>query len=635
VVIAPLIAFFSRNPRLVALRCQRVPRVLGPLLFRAEQLAADAVVVPGVLDDLLVGDADGLHLRFRASASVYDVTEDSGYTVGDYLLDRLAELGVTEVFGVPGDFNLEFLDHVLAHKRIRWVGNANELNAGYAADGYGRLRGMSALVTTFGVGELSAANAVAGSYAEHVPVVHIVGAPSKDAQGARRVVHHSLGDGDFEHFFRVAREITCAQANLVPATATREIDRVLSEVREHKLPGYLLLATDVARFPVEPPTAPLARYTGGTSPRALSLFTEAATELIGDHRLTVLADLLVHRLQAVPQLEELLAADVVPHATLMWGKSLVDETSPTFLGIYAGAASDERVRRAIEEAPVLVTAGVQFTDMVSGFFSQKIDPSRTIDIGPNQSVVAGQVFAPLDIEAALGALTSILRRRGIRSAPIAPVSVPEPNEAPSRSSVLTQKVLWDSLSAALTPGNVVLADQGTSFFGMAAHRLPSGVTFIGQPLWASIGYTLPAALGAGLAHPDRRAVLLIGDGAAQLTIQELGTFSREGVAAVVVVVNNDGYTVERAIHGGDAYYNDIVRWSWLDVPRALGVRDCLVFRAETYGELEDAFAAAAAHRDRMVVIEAVVARMDVPPLLAELADSLAAANASQMPILGR
>jgi len=555
---------------------------------------------------------------------------ESPYTVGDYLLDRLAELGVTEVFGVPGDYNLEFLDHVVAHNTIRWVGNANELNAGYAADGYGRLRGMSALVTTFGVGELSAANAVAGSYAEHVPVLHVVGAPSKDAQGARRVVHHSLGDGDFAHFLRIAREFTCAQADLVPATATREIDRVLSEVREQKLPGYLLVATDVARFPVEPPAAPLARYTGGTSPRALALFVEAASDLIGDHRLTVLAELLVHRLQAVPQLEALLAADVVPHATLMWGKSLVDETSPTYLGIYAGTASDERVRKAIEQAPVLVTAGVQFTDMVSGFFSQNIDPARTIDIGPNQSAVAGQVFAPLDITAALEALTTILQRRGIRSDPVPAGFREAAFEPPPREQPLTQEVLWDRLSAALTPGNIVLADQGTSFYGMAGHRLPAGVTFIGQPLWASIGYTLPAALGAGLAHRDRRPVLLIGDGAAQLTIQELGSFSREGVAPVVVVVNNDGYTVERAIHGGDAYYNDIVGWDWLDVPKALGVRRHLAFRARTYGELDDALTAAAGHRDMMVFIEVLVARMDVPPLLQELAESAAAANASQI-----
>ncbi len=553
---------------------------------------------------------------------------DTDYTVGDYLLDRLAELGATEVFGVPGDFNLEFLDHVLAHDTIRWVGGANELNAGYTADGYGRLRGIAALVTTFGVGELSAANAVAGSFAEHVPVVHIVGAPSKDAQAARRVVHHSLGDGDFEHFFRMAREITCAQASLIPATATREIDRVLSEVREQKRPGYLLLATDVARFPVDPPSAPLPTYGGGTSPRALALFTAAARRLIGEHQVTVLADLLVHRLGAVDKLADLLAADTVPYATLMWGKSLLDESSPNYLGIYAGAASAEPVRRAVEEAPVLVTAGVQFTDMVSGFFSQQIDPARTIDVGPVQATVAGQVFAPIDIDAALQALTGILTDRGVSFPAVADPVAPARDAAPAPDTALTQKMLWDRVSDALTPGNVVLADQGTSFYGMAAHRLPAGVTFIGQPLWGSIGYTLPAALGAALAHRDRRIVLLIGDGAAQLTVQEIGVMAREGIAPVIIVVNNDGYTVERAIHGPAAYYNDIVTWRWQELPAALGVPDALTAHASTVGELDAALAAAAENRDRMAVIEVVVDRADVPPLLAELARAAAAANAA-------
>jgi alpha-keto-acid decarboxylase len=547
--------------------------------------------------------------------------DDPVYTVGDYLLDRLAELGVSEIFGVPGDYNLEFLDHIVAHPVIRWVGSANELNAGYAADGYGRLRGMSAVVTTFGVGELSAANAIAGSYAEHVPVVHIVGGPSKDAQGTRRALHHSLGDGDFEHFFRISREITCAQANLMPATACREIDRVLSEVREQKRPGYILLSTDVARFPTEPPGAPLPRYTGGTSPRALAMFIDAATELIGDHQLTVLADLLVHRLQVVKELEALLAADVVPYATLMWGKSLLDESSANFVGIYAGAASAEPVRTAIEEAPVLVTAGVVFTDMVSGFFSQRIDSARTIDVGQYQSSVADQVFAPLEMGAALEALAQILVRRGISSPPVASPPGKSPlqgTETPARDRPLTQQILWDRLCAALTPGNVVLADQGTSFYGMADHRLPQGVTFIGQPLWGSIGYTLPAALGAGVAHRDRRTVLLIGDGAAQLTVQELGTFFREGLSPVIVVVNNDGYTVERAIHGETAPYNDIVGWSWTDIPNALGVSNHLAFRAETYGELDEAFTAAGEHKDRMVLVEVVLPRLEIPRLLGQL-----------------
>ncbi len=541
--------------------------------------------------------------------------------MGDYLLDRLAELEVSEIFGVPGDYNLEFLDHIIAHPTIRWVGNANELNAGYAADGYGRLRGMAALLTTFGVGELSACNAIAGSYAEHVPVVHIVGGPSKDAQGTRRALHHSLGDGDFEHFLRISREITCAQAALMPATATREIDRVLSEVREQKRPGYLLMATDVARFPAEPPEAPLPRYTGGTSPRALSLFTEAATELIDDHQVTVLADFLVHRLHAVAALEALLFADVVPYATLMWGKSMLDESAPHFLGIYAGAASAEPVRRAIEEAPVLVTAGVVFTDMVSGFFSQRIDSARLIDVGVQLSTVADQVFAPLEMEAALNALTTIVAQRQKTSPEIAPTSEDIRFEPPPPDHLLTQQILWDRLSEALTPGNIVLADQGTSFYGMAGHRLPRGVTFIGQPLWGSIGYTLPAALGAGLAHPDRRTVLLIGDGAAQLTVQDLGVFSRQQLSPVIVVVNNDGYTVERAIHGKTAPYNDIVPWDWSQIPTALGVTDHVVFRAQTYGELDQAFTAAARYQDRMVFVEVVVPRLDIPELLTELTKS--------------
>ena len=551
---------------------------------------------------------------------------ENEYTVGDYLLDRLAELGVTELFGVPGDFNLEFLDHVLAHRTVRWIGGANELNAGYAADGYGRLRGMAALATTFGVGELSAANAIAGSYAEHVPVIHIVGAPAKEAQAARRVVHHSLGDGDFQHFLRMAREITCAQSDLAPATATREIDRVLSEVCEQKRPGYLLLATDVARFPVDPPDGPLPVRSGGISPRALAQFVDAARTLIADHRVTVLADLLVHRLNAVTELEELLAADTVPYATLMWGKSLLDESSPNFLGIYAGAASDEAVRHAVEDAPVLITAGVQFTDLVSGFFSQQIDQVRTIDVGAAQATVSGRMFAPIDINAALAALAGILRDRGITSpAPVA-INAAIPDQQPNADAELTQKVLWDKLCDALTPGNIVLADQGTCFYGMAGHRLPHGVTFVGQPLWASIGYTLPAALGAALAQPGRRVVLLIGDGAAQLTVQEIGVMAREGVAPVIVVVNNGGYTVERAIHGPNAYYNDITDWRWPDIPGALGVTDALTVTVRTCGELDDAFAAAADNADRMILIEAILRPDDVPPLLQEIAESAAAAN---------
>jgi indolepyruvate decarboxylase len=133
------------------------------------------------------------------------------YTIGNYLLDRLVDCGIDRLFGVPGDYNLQFLDRVIAHQALGWVGCANELNAAYAADGYARIKGAGALLTTYGVGELSALNGVAGSYAEHIPVLHIVGAPGTGAQQRGELLHHTLGDGDFTHFARMSEQITCTR----------------------------------------------------------------------------------------------------------------------------------------------------------------------------------------------------------------------------------------------------------------------------------------------------------------------------------------------------------------------------------------------------------------------------------------
>ena len=158
---------------------------------------------------------------------------------------------------MPGDFTLGFLDHVDAHPAIEWVGTANELGAGYAADGYARMRRLGVVCTTFGVGELSAINAVAGSYAEHVPVLDLVGAPATATQAAARPTHHSFGDGDFGHTLRMAAEATVAQAALTAENATREIDRVLAAIVAHARPGYLSLPIDVAEAPAQPPRHPL------------------------------------------------------------------------------------------------------------------------------------------------------------------------------------------------------------------------------------------------------------------------------------------------------------------------------------------------------------------------------------------
>jgi alpha-keto-acid decarboxylase len=550
------------------------------------------------------------------------------YTVGDYLLDRLAELGVDRVFGVPGDYTLGLLDHVVAHEHIEWTGCANELNAGYAADGYGRMRGIAALCTTFGVGELSAINAVTGSYAEFVPVVHVVGAPSSGAQVAQRVVHHSLGDGKFRHFLDMHAEITCARAALSAATAIAEIDRVLAAVRDRRLPGYLLVPADVAEHPVDPPATPLPAAAVVADPMALAEFTAAAARLLTttDDRSAValLGGVLVHRLGAAPAFAELVAAGPLPHASTLWGKSVVDESDATYLGIYSGAASDPRTRAAIEQARLLVVAGVQVTDLNSGFFSQQLPRERTVELGAETASVGAARFDGVPMAEALHVLAGLVRDKAWSAAEPAPV--PDvPAAAPASGSALTQDGLAATVAAHLRPGDIVLADQGTSFYGLATRRLPQGVTFLGQPLWASIGYTLPALLGACLAEPGRRGVLVIGDGAAQMTAQELSTVVRYGLPATVVVVDNAGYTVERAIHGPDQPYNDIDGWDWTLLPALVGPGSAAEVRtAQTVGELAEALRR---RPDGLTFVQARLPRMDVPPLLTQLAAAAAAANA--------
>ena len=559
-------------------------------------------------------------------------------TVADHLLDRLAELGIEHLFGVPGDYTLGLLDHVIAHERVAWVGTTNELNAGYAADGYGRARGMGALMTTFGVGELSAINAVTGSFAEHVPVIHIVGSPASGTQAAQRIVHHSLGDGVFTHFLGMHAPITCARAALTPANAAVEIDRILTTARDEHLPGYLLLPADVGESPVTGTREPLPDPRRLTDPEALEAFSQAALRLLAEAgdtaQISVLGGLMAHRSGAAAELRRLLAAGQLTHATSLWGKSLVDESNDRYVGIYAGAASDPAVRAAIEDCRVLIIAGVQFTDLNSGFFSQKIERRRTIELSPAIASVGAAQFEPVAMADALERLTAAVSDMAARaSAHTAAPATAKPGTPPAAlvapDNSLTQIELWDAVARFLIPGDIVVADQGTSFYGMGNQRLPEGVLFLGQPLWASIGYSLPALLGACMAQPERHGVLLVGDGAAQMTVQELSTLARERISATVVLVDNDGYTVERAIHGPHERYNDIARWDWGALMSALSPGDPNVTtrRAADAVELADALADAR-EAQGLTLIEAVVPRMDVPPLLSQIASEAARANRS-------
>ncbi|AZT32340.1 alpha-keto acid decarboxylase family protein [Salmonella enterica subsp. enterica serovar Stanleyville] len=544
------------------------------------------------------------------------------YTVADYLLDRLAGCGIGHLFGVPGDYNLQFLDHVIDHPTLRWVGCANELNAAYAADGYARMSGAGALLTTFGVGELSAINGIAGSYAEYVPVLHIVGAPCSAAQQRGELMHHTLGDGDFRHFYRMSQAISVASAILDEQNACFEIDRVLGEMLAARRPGYIMLPADVAKKTAIPPTQALALPVHEAQSGVETAFRYHARQcLMNSRRIALLADFLAGRFGLRPLLQRWMAETPIAHATLLMGKGLFDEQHPNFVGTYSAGASSKEVRKAIEDADRVICVGTCFVDTLTAGFTQQLPAERTLEIQPYASRI-GETWFNLPMAQAVSTLRELCLECAFAPPPTRSAGQPVRID----KGELTQESFWQTLQQYLKPGDIVLVDQGTAAFGAAALSLPDGAEVVVQPLWGSIGYSLPAAFGAQTACPDRRVILIIGDGAAQLTIQEMGSMLRDGQAPVILLLNNDGYTVERAIHGAAQRYNDIASWNWTQIPPALNAAqqaECWrVTQAIQLAEVLERLA----RPQRLSFIEVMLPKADLPELLRTVTRALEARN---------
>ncbi|EDX3115007.1 alpha-keto acid decarboxylase family protein [Salmonella enterica subsp. enterica serovar Mississippi] len=544
------------------------------------------------------------------------------YTVADYLLDRLAGCGIGHLFGVPGDYNLQFLDHVIDHPTLRWVGCANELNAAYAADGYARMLGAGALLTTFGVGELSAVNGIAGSYAEYVPVLHIVGAPCSAAQQRGELMHHTLGDGDFRHFYRMSQAISAASAILDEQNTCFEIDRVLGEMLAARRPGYIMLPADVAKKTAIPPTEALTLPVHEAQSGVETAFRYHARQcLMNSRRIALLADFLAGRFGLRPLLRRWMAEMPIAHATLLMGKGLFDEQHPNFVGTYSAGASSKEVRQAIEDADRVICVGTRFVDTLTAGFTQQLPAERTLEIQPYASRI-GETWFNLPMAQAVSALRELCLECAFAPPPTRSAGQPVRID----KGELTQESFWQTLQQYLKPGDIVLVDQGTAAFGAAALSLPDGAEVVVQPLWGSIGYSLPAAFGAQTACPDRRVILIIGDGAAQLTIQEMGSMLRDGQAPVILLLNNDGYTVERAIHGATQRYNDIASWNWTQIPPALNAAqqaECWrVTQAIQLAEVLERLA----RPQRLSFIEVMLPKADLPELLRTVTRALEARN---------
>ncbi|EOP10196.1 indole-3-pyruvate decarboxylase [Bacillus cereus BAG2O-3] len=545
------------------------------------------------------------------------------YTVSTYLLDRLSELGIEHIFGVPGDYNLAFLDDVLAHEKLKWIGNCNELNAAYAADGYARINGIAALITTFGVGELSALNGVAGSYAENVPVIKITGTPTTKVMENGALVHHTLGDGKFDHFSNMYREITVAQTNVTAEHAAEEIDRVLRACWNEKRPVHINLPIDVYNKPINRPTEPILHKPILSNKEALDkMLLHATSKINSAKKPVILADFEVNRFHAEEYLLQFVEKTGFPIATLSMGKGIFPEKHPQFIGIYTGDVSSPYLRKRIDESDCIISVGVKLTDTITGSFTQGFTKEQVIEIHPFTVKIIDKKYGPVIMQDVLQHLSDSIEHRSEEVLEIKPFiseSSLFTEEFIPKAQIVTQKRFWQQMYHFLKENDVLIAEQGTPFFGSSAIPLPNNTTYVAQPLWGSIGHTLPALLGTQLANLSRRNILIIGDGSFQLTVQELSTILRQNLKPIIFLINNNGYTVERAIHGQNQPYNDIQMWDYTKLANIFGTEEkSQTFKVENEIELVEVLTKISFNKNQLIFIEVIMSQGDQPELLAKL-----------------
>ncbi|CBQ68614.1 probable PDC1-pyruvate decarboxylase, isozyme 1 [Sporisorium reilianum SRZ2] len=573
--------------------------------------------------------------------------------IGAYLLERLVQLGTQSIQGVPGDFNMGFLDLIEDHAALAWIGNSNELNAAYAADGYARVkRTVAAVVTTFGVGELSALNGIAGSFSERLPVVHIVGVPSTAAQGAHSLLHHTLGDGRFSAFENMSREISADSAILKAKQGAGEaIDRILVTAMKTARPVYLALPTDLvhATIPSEALGTPLDYSADENDADAEQYVLNVAQKHIADAQSAViLVDACAARHGCIAETNELITTSGLPVFATPMGKAIVDEDHAQYGGIYVGNLTSEPIKRVVEQADVLITVGSLKSDFNSGNFSYRTPKARTIELHSDYTTIGYSHYPRIGMKTLLPKLSAILAKDGERRLAETKRIVPKfenvlPDDA---SATITQEWLWPRMGQFLHAHDQVIVETGTSSFGMLEARLPAQTRWVSQVLWGSIGWSVGATLGVALAARELhlgRTHLFVGDGSLQLTVQEIGTMIKHALTPYLFVLNNDGYEIERQIHGPQRSYNDIPAYDHSLLLDCLGTDKFhsdaqshkgdakrsrkQYYRVESKSELDALLKDEEFNRpDRIRLIEIVMQRGDAPKALKRQAEATGQAN---------
>lgn len=534
--------------------------------------------------------------------------------IGQYLLRSLYSAGVRDIFGVPGDYVLGFYD-LMVKSPIRHIGTTREDCAAFAADGYARCQGIGALAVTYGVGALNTVNAIAGAYAESSPVIIISGAPGIQEQRDDPLLHHRFGPFTFQR--EIFERITCATVVLDdPVIAFRQIDQAIAAARRFCKPVYIEIPRDMVMVEGYPlPSEPLHPFMSDQV--ALSEAVAEALDLLKRSASpAVIAGIELHRRGLQGGLVELVDRVGLPVAATLTGKSVISERHPAYLGIYEGAMSAEYVRYVIEESDLLLMLGVTLNDIDTGIYTAKLDPQRMIRAALDEVVISSHRYPKVSLT---DFLTSLVN--AVETSPEKFVSTAAALTAPGfpeANRPITTNRLIGRLNQALSAEFIVVCDVGDCLFAAIDLQVHEQTEFLASSFYTTMGFATPAALGAQIARADCRVLILVGDGAFQMTGTELATFAHLGLDPIVVVFNNRGYSTERCILEGP--FNDISNWRFDRLGEVFG--PLRGFNAASEAEFESALTQAISNRGQPSLINVHLASDDSSLAMKRLAEHL-------------
>jgi pyruvate decarboxylase len=553
------------------------------------------------------------------------------YTVGSYLATRLTQIGLKHHFAVAGDYNLVLLDQLLLNKDMRQIYCSNELNCGFSAEGYARANGAGAAIVTFSVGVISALNAIGGAFAENLPVILISGSPNSNDYGSDHLLHHTLGTHDFSYQLELAKKLTCAAVNVVSADfAPGQIDDAIRTAMHDRKPAYIGIACNIANAPCAAPGPASSILDNATSEAdSLAAAVAAAANFIrGKKKPVLLIGSKVRAANAEPSVIALADALGCAVAVMAAAKSFFPEVHPQFAGIYWGEISEPKEAQAIVDwADGVVCVGTVFNDYSTvGWTAMPAGPG-VLFIDQREVRTTTEYFGRVQMGDVCSKLAQCVAKRDasmveydrIRTVPVGETAA-APDAKLMRAEVVRQ------IRPLVTESTTVIAETGDSWFNGMTLKLPEGARFECEMQWGHIGWSVPATFGYALGAPDRRVIAIVGDGAFQLTAQEVAQMIRNDLSPIIFLINNHGYTIEVEIHDGP--YNNVKNWDYAGLVQVFNAQDGhgIGLRATSGGELAKAIAVGLSNSAGPTLIECVIDRDDCTSQLISWGRAVAAAN---------